>query len=102
VVGQIMASNPLYPIVPCHRVVGSDFSLVGYGGRKSHQALRAKFDRLSKECKSFTSMKEISVNGKTLTMYPTENVVEKVKKQELNVSTKKQRTIDNYRQNQLS
>jgi len=30
-VGQIMASNPLYPIVPCHRVVGSDLSLVGYG-----------------------------------------------------------------------
>jgi len=35
-VGQIMASNPLYPIVQCHRVVGTDFSLVGYGGRKNH------------------------------------------------------------------
>ncbi|MBT3272982.1 MAG: MGMT family protein, partial [Spirochaetales bacterium] len=31
-VGRAMATNPLYPIVPCHRVVGADMSLVGYGG----------------------------------------------------------------------
>ena len=30
-VGQVMARNPLPPIVPCHRVVGSDGRLVGFG-----------------------------------------------------------------------
>jgi O-6-methylguanine DNA methyltransferase len=31
-VGQVMARNPLAPIVPCHRVIGSDNNLVGFGG----------------------------------------------------------------------
>jgi len=31
-VGQVMARNPLAPIVPCHRVIGSDRGLVGFGG----------------------------------------------------------------------
>jgi O-6-methylguanine DNA methyltransferase len=30
-VGQVMARNPLAPIVPCHRVIGADRSLVGFG-----------------------------------------------------------------------
>lgn len=31
-VGQAMARNPLPLVIPCHRVVGSDGSLVGFGG----------------------------------------------------------------------
>jgi methylated-DNA-[protein]-cysteine S-methyltransferase len=31
-VGQAMARNPLPIVIPCHRVVGSDGSLVGFGG----------------------------------------------------------------------
>lgn len=31
-VGRVMATNPLPVVVPCHRVVGSDASLHGYGG----------------------------------------------------------------------
>ena len=31
-VGNAQAGNPFAPIVPCHRVVGSDFGLNGYGG----------------------------------------------------------------------
>jgi methylated-DNA-[protein]-cysteine S-methyltransferase len=31
-VGSAMARNPFAPIIPCHRVVGSDGSLGGYGG----------------------------------------------------------------------
>ena len=31
-VGHVMATNPFAPVCPCHRVVGSDFGLHGYGG----------------------------------------------------------------------
>lgn len=31
-VGRVMATNPLPLVVPCHRVVGSDGGLTGYGG----------------------------------------------------------------------
>jgi O-6-methylguanine DNA methyltransferase len=31
-VGAVMRSNPLPIIVPCHRVIGHDRSLVGFGG----------------------------------------------------------------------
>ena len=48
-VGRAMATNPLYPVVPCHRVVGADLSLVGYGGLQTNRALRAKLRRLEAE-----------------------------------------------------
>lgn len=31
-VGNIMATNPIAIVIPCHRVIGSDGSLHGYGG----------------------------------------------------------------------
>src|ERR1700687_1306084 len=31
-VGQALGANPFAPIVPCHRVVGSNGHLVGYSG----------------------------------------------------------------------
>jgi O-6-methylguanine DNA methyltransferase len=31
-VGQAVGANPVPIIIPCHRVVGADGSLVGYGG----------------------------------------------------------------------
>jgi methylated-DNA-[protein]-cysteine S-methyltransferase len=36
-VGQAVGANPLPIVVPCHRVVGSDGTLTGFGG-----GLRAK------------------------------------------------------------
>ena len=47
-----MAGNPLYPIVPCHRVVGADMSLVGYGGKQTTGALTAKLSRLQAEARA--------------------------------------------------
>ena len=95
-VGQIMASNPLYPIVPCHRVVGSDLSLVGYGGRKNPRALKNKLTRLEAERKGHKSQKEIPINETKLTVYPVEQAIEKAKKQGLSLSDKRQRTLTSY------
>jgi O-6-methylguanine DNA methyltransferase len=89
VVGRIMAGNPLYPIVACHRVVGADFSLVGYGGRKNLPALQAKLARLSKEIKGITREKEVLVDGKRLTVYPVEFVIKKAKKRGLDSGQQK-------------
>ena len=69
-VGHVMASNPFAPIVPCHRVVGSDFSLVGYGG-----GLEMKLAFLRREKRGYASGKEISVNGKKLRVWPVEFVL---------------------------
>jgi O-6-methylguanine DNA methyltransferase len=74
-VGRVMALNPFAPIVPCHRVVGSDFSLVGYGG-----GLEAKLAFLKRERKGFTSKKEIPVDGRKLLVFPVELVLKKVEK----------------------
>jgi len=95
-VGQIMASNPLYPIVPCHRVVGSDLSLVGYGGRKSPQALEAKLARLEAERRGNTIEKEIQLKKTKLKVYPVEEAIERAKKQGLSPSDKRQRTLTSY------
>jgi O-6-methylguanine DNA methyltransferase len=93
-VGGIMATNPLYPIVPCHRVVGADFSLVGYGGRKNLRALQAKLARLSEEAKGFITEKEVLVNGRKLTVYPVEYVLKRAKKR--SPSSSSQRRLFDY------
>ncbi len=69
-VGNIMASNPFAPIIPCHRVVRANFTLGGYG-----LGLKVKADLLRKEKRGFSSMKEIEVFGGLLTVYPVENVL---------------------------
>ncbi len=77
VVGRIMATNPLYPIVPCHRVVGADMSLVGYRGRKDMESLQAKLDRLRRESKGYTEAKEVATEGRRLRVYPVEWALKK-------------------------
>ena len=71
-VGRVMARNPLYPIVPCHRVVGADMSLVGYGGKQDARALAAKLGRLQAEARGVAGEKEVRVPDGVLTVYPTE------------------------------
>jgi O-6-methylguanine DNA methyltransferase len=74
-VGQVMARNPLYPIVPCHRVVGSDFSLVGYRGRTRGPELQAKLDRLRTEARGWPGPRELPLPEGPLTVYPVERVI---------------------------
>jgi O-6-methylguanine DNA methyltransferase len=62
-VGKAMATNPLYPIVPCHRVVGSGYALVGYGGSSKARALRAKLARLRAEARGFDAAISIAAAG---------------------------------------
>ncbi len=69
-VGNIMASNPFAPIVPCHRVVRANFSLGGYGF-----GLKAKIELLGREKQGFSSSREIEVQGGRLTVFPVERVL---------------------------
>ena len=69
-VGNVMASNPFAPIVPCHRVVKSDLSLGGYGG-----GLKVKVELLSREKRGFSTPKQVPVDGETLTVFPAEYVL---------------------------
>jgi O-6-methylguanine DNA methyltransferase len=74
-VGRVMATNPLYPIVPCHRVVGADLSLVGYGGRQDMSALYAKLTRLRREIRGHKE--EALAPGTSLAVYPVEWAIAK-------------------------
>ncbi len=69
-VGNIMAANPFAPIVPCHRVVKSDFTLGGYGG-----GLKVKHALLRREKRGFSTSKEIEANGGRLQVFPVEYVL---------------------------
>jgi O-6-methylguanine DNA methyltransferase len=79
-VGGIMASNPFAPIVPCHRVVGSDLTLCGYGG-----GLDAKLAFLKREKRGYTAKREIPADGKKLQVFPVEFVLRKAEKRVKNV-----------------
>jgi O-6-methylguanine DNA methyltransferase len=74
-VGRVMASNPFPLLIPCHRVVASDFSLGGYGG-----GLKVKLEILSRERRGYTKEREIPIDGRTLKIYPVEFVLEKASK----------------------
>lgn len=69
-VGNVMASNPFAPIVPCHRVVRADFTLGGYGF-----GLKVKMQLLGREKRGFSCKKEIEVNNGKLAVFPVENVL---------------------------
>jgi O-6-methylguanine DNA methyltransferase len=74
-VGRVMATNPLYPIVPCHRVVGSSMRLVGYGGRQDEDALNAKLSRLRSEAQGYPEARNVATPSGTLAIYPVEWVI---------------------------
>ncbi|MEM2104187.1 MAG: methylated-DNA--[protein]-cysteine S-methyltransferase [Candidatus Bathyarchaeia archaeon] len=66
-VGRVMALNPFPLIIPCHRVVASNFSLTGYmAGSK------VKMEILRREKRGFTSEKIISIDDGDLRVFPVE------------------------------
>lgn len=73
-VGNVMAGNIFVPLVPCHRIVKSDFSLGGYGG-----GLKIKYQLLMKEKRGYFEPKDISIkNGDVLRVYPVEVTLKNV------------------------
>ena len=48
-VGMANNKNPLFIVVPCHRVIGADSSLVGYGGGLDLKARLLEIERNSTE-----------------------------------------------------
>jgi methylated-DNA-[protein]-cysteine S-methyltransferase len=72
-VGRVMALNPFAPIVPCHRGVGSDFTLGGYGG-----GLNVKLEILIREKRGCMSAREILVGDEKLQVFPVEFVLKKL------------------------
>jgi O-6-methylguanine DNA methyltransferase len=74
-VGGVMASNPFAPLCPCHRVVGSDFQLCGYGG-----GLDVKLAFLKRERRGYSSKKMIEAICGKLELFPVEFVLAKLEK----------------------
>jgi O-6-methylguanine DNA methyltransferase len=66
-VGNVMAGNCFAPIVPCHRVVKSDFTLGGYGG-----GLKVKYQLLTNEKRAYPSSIEIRLDDGAMQIYPVE------------------------------
>jgi methylated-DNA-[protein]-cysteine S-methyltransferase len=75
-VGNVMARNPFAPLVPCHRVVSSDFTLGGYGG-----GLDVKLGLLRREKRGYASPRQIPVDGKKLQVFPVEFVLGKLERE---------------------
>jgi methylated-DNA-[protein]-cysteine S-methyltransferase len=74
-VGNAMACNLFAPVVPCHRVVKSDFTLGGYGAG----GLKVKLEFLRREKRGYTEPKTVEVCGGQLQVFPVESVLEKVR-----------------------
>lgn len=66
-VGRVMATNPFPPLIPCHRVVRSDFHLGGFGGGGG---VEMKWAMLQREDRGFKQPTKMNVNGAVLSLFP--------------------------------
>lgn len=82
-VGRVMASNPFPLVVPCHRVVCSDFTLGGYGG--GYDNVPVKLGILKRESRGYASEREISVGGGKLLVFPVERVLKRLGKSKCSI-----------------
>jgi O-6-methylguanine DNA methyltransferase len=78
-VGRVMASNPFPLVVPCHRVVCSDFTLGGYGG--GYEDVPVKLGILRRESRGYASEREISVGDGRFLVFPVERVLKRVEEE---------------------
>jgi methylated-DNA-[protein]-cysteine S-methyltransferase len=69
-VGQVMRSNPFAPLIPCHRVVRSDFSLGGYGGEVVGEGVKMKYAILQREDRGYKEPTKIKVDDSVLSVFP--------------------------------
>lgn len=67
-VGGANGSNPLCIIVPCHRVIGTNGSLVGYGGGLWRKEWLLNFEN----CRGQTSLFDENSNAATKSGHPAE------------------------------
>jgi len=68
-VGNVMAANPFAPLIPCHRVVRSDFGVGGYGGSLG-EGVKVKRAILQREERGYKEPTKIRVNGSVLLLFP--------------------------------
>jgi methylated-DNA-[protein]-cysteine S-methyltransferase len=69
-VGNVMASNPLAPLIPCHRVVRSNYTIGGYGGEVVGPGISMKLTLLQKENRGYKETTKIKVKGTILQLFP--------------------------------
>lgn len=69
-VGNVMASNPLAPLIPCHRVVRSDYTIGGYGGEVVGPGISMKLTLLHRENRGYKEPTKIKVDGSALQLFP--------------------------------
>jgi len=69
-VGNVMASNPFAPLIPCHRVVRSDFGVGGYGGEVVGLGVKLKRSILQREDRGYKEATKIRVDGSVLSLFP--------------------------------
>jgi methylated-DNA-[protein]-cysteine S-methyltransferase len=72
-VGNAMASNPFAPIIPCHRVVSSNFGLGGYSG-----GLEIKVELLKREKRGYEKFREVQIQNGQLQVFPVEFVLKQL------------------------
>jgi methylated-DNA-[protein]-cysteine S-methyltransferase len=69
-VGNVMASNPLAPLIPCHRVVRSNYTIGGYGGEVVGPGISMKLTLLQRENRRYKEPTKIKVDGTSLQLFP--------------------------------
>ena len=75
-VGNVMARHPFPLVVPCHRVVTSDFGLGGFGG-----GLDVKVELLKRESRGYKAERVVNVDGGgRLAVFPAEFVLSRLGK----------------------
>jgi O-6-methylguanine DNA methyltransferase len=68
-VGQIMALNPFAPLIPCHRVIKSDFSIGGFGGGFG-AGVKLKRALLQREDRGFQKPSKVRTEYGALEVFP--------------------------------